>query len=297
MFTKKVLLMVALAVAVGMISSACAPQPAPTPAPPVVVTAPPVVQTRVIEQTKVVEKIITATPAPTVVAATSGSVNIFQGTLMEKEKTPEVSTDELRQILAQKSATVFDARPFKEYAVSHIPGALNVAPKAGVAMSQYVSDVAEIGRIVKDKNAPIVLYCNGPFCGKSKRLSEELLDAGYTNIRRYQLGIPTWRALVGITQIELDGVRYVMEGDKTAVFFDARSAEEFKAGSLPGARNLLLADVSKAKDDGRLPMEDHNTRIIVFGRDGEQARAVAEAIAKNAFHNVAFYAGAWDTLK
>ena len=28
-----------------------------------------------------------------------------------------------RKILAAKSATVFDARPFKEYAVSHIPGA------------------------------------------------------------------------------------------------------------------------------------------------------------------------------
>ncbi|MBI4758930.1 MAG: sulfur transferase [Chloroflexi bacterium] len=217
---------------------------------------------------------------------------------MEKgQKTPEVSTGELRKILDQKSATVFDARPFKEYAVSHIPGALNVAPKPGVPMSQYVSDVAEIGRIVKDKNAPIVIYCNGPYCGKSKRLGEELLEAGYPNVRRYQLGIPTWRALVGLTQIELEGVRYVLERDKTAVFFDARSREEFLAGTLLGARHLLLAEVGKAKDDGRLPMEDHNTRIIVFGRDGVQASAVAEAIAKNAFHNVAFYDGTFDTLK
>jgi hypothetical protein len=29
----------------------------------------------------------------------------------------------------------------------------------------------------------------GPFCGKSKRLAEELLEAGYTNVRRYQLGM------------------------------------------------------------------------------------------------------------
>ena len=287
MFAKKVLLIVALVAAVGMIASACAPQPAPAP----------VVQTRIVEQTKIVEKIVTATPVSSTASAASEGFSIYQGTLMEKEKTAEVSTDELRQILAQKSATVFDARPSKEYSISHIPGALNVAPKAGVPMSQYVSDVAEIGRIVADKKAPIVLYCNGPFCGKSKRLAEDLLAGGYTNVRRYQLGIPTWRALVGLTQIELEGVRYVVDNDKTAVFFDARDPEEFKAESLPGARNLVLADVAKAKDDGRLPMEDHNTRVLVFGKDGDQARAVAESIAKNAFHNVAFYAGSFGSLK
>ena len=53
----------------------------------------------------------------------------------------------------------------------------------------------------------------------------------------------------------------------------------------------------KAKDDGRLPMEDHNTRIIVFGKDAAEARAAAEEIAKNAFHNVSFYAGSLSELK
>ena len=73
--------------------------------------------------------------------------------------------------------------------------------------------------------------------------------------------------------------------------------EEFKAGSVPGARNLTLADVKKAKDDGRLPMEDHNTRIIVFGKDGTQARAATEAIAKEAFHNVSYFGGSFDDLR
>jgi rhodanese-related sulfurtransferase len=105
-----------------------------------------------------------------------------------------------------------------------------------------------------------------------------IVAAGFTNVRRYQLDIPTWWALVGLTQIDREGIRYVLDGDRMAVLFDARGAEEFKAGSLPSARNLVLAEVVKAKDDGRLPMEDHNTRIIVVGQDGAQARAVAEAI-------------------
>ena len=234
-----------------------------------------------------------------VTRANAESPVVYEATLMESgQKTPEVSTNELRKILAEKSATVFDARPLMEYAVSHIPGAVNVSAKPGVPISQYVSDVAEVGRVVgNNKAASIVLYCNGPYCGKSKRLSEELLEAGYTNLRRYQLGIPVWRALVGVTEIQLAGLLYVLQDDKTAVFLDARSPEEFKAGTIPGAKSLPLADVKKAKDDGRLPMEDHNTRIIVFGRDGAQARTVTEAIAKEAFHNVAYFGGAFDELK
>src|SRR5215211_7640389 len=192
--------------------------------------------------------------------------DIMKATLVQpSEKTAEVSTEELRRILADGSATVFDARPHMEFAVSHIPGALNVAPKAGVPMSLYVSDVAEIGRILGDKkDAAIVLYCNGPFCGKSKRLAEELTGAGYTNVRRYQLGAPVWRALVGVMQIEPDGIRYVREGDRTAVFFDVRCADEVRTGSISGARHMPKEEIGKAKDDGRRPMDDHNSRIIVF---------------------------------
>src|SRR5262249_34316200 len=156
-----------------------------------------------------------------------------------------------------------------------------------------------------DKASPIVLYCSGPFCGRSKRLSEELLAAGFTNVRRYQLGIPVWRSLGGSTQIELEAVTYGHEMDRSAGFVDAREPEEFEAVTRPRAINVPasrlepgkdVGEVRRAKDDGRLPMEDHNTRVIVFGRDSEQARAVAEAIIGEAFHNVAFYGGAFESF-
>ncbi len=235
-------------------------------------------------------------------------LTIMAAKLMEpNQKTAEISTEELVKILTDGGATVFDARPQMEYAMSHIPGALNVAPKPGVSPAQYVSDVAEIGRVLgSDKNAAIVLYCNGPFCGKSKRLGEELLAAGYTNVRRYQLGIPTWRALVGLTAIELEGALVAYKNDKTAVFIDVRETDEFKAGNIAGSRNIPrslvqvgkdVGEILKAKNDNRLPMEDHNTRIIVFGKDSAQARFVAEQIAKEAFHNVSYFVGTYETLK
>src|SRR6185436_20024402 len=139
------------------------------------------------------------------------------------QPTAEVSTDELRRILTERTAFVFDARPHREFAISHIPGALNVAARPGVPMSAYVSDVAEIGRLVRDdRTTRIVLYCSGPYCGKSKRLADELVAAGYTYVRRYQLGIPVWRALGGVTEIEPEGLRHVMRNDMTAVLIDTR---------------------------------------------------------------------------
>lgn len=217
------------------------------------------------------------------------------------QATEEISTAELTRILADSSASVLDARPYPEYAVSHIPGALNVAPKPGVAPSAYVSDVAEVGRLLhSDTATPILLYCNGPNCGKSKRLAAELLKAGYHNVRRYQLGIPVWRALGGVCEIEPGGLRHVLTLDRTAVVIDTRPPASFKEGSLPLARNiprgLVLpgkhtGEVRRAKDDGRLPMEDHNTRIVVVGRDKGEARYVAEALAREAFHNVSYFPG------
>jgi rhodanese-related sulfurtransferase len=167
--------------------------------------------------------------------------------------------------------------------------------------------VAEIGRLLhEDRTAPVVLYCNGPHCGKSKRLAAELVAAGYRNVRRYQLGIPVWRALGGVCEIEPAGMRHVLGQDQTAVVIDARPAASFAAGSLPQARNipreLVLpgkdtGEVRRAKDDGRLPMENHNTRIVVVGRDAQEARYVAEALAREAFHNVSYFPGVFEEAR
>lgn len=222
------------------------------------------------------------------------------------DNSQEVSTEELVRILENRTATVLDARPALEFAISHIPGALNVAPKPGVPASMYVSDVAEIGRLVQnEKAAPLILYCNGPHCGKSKRLAAELADAGYTSVRRYQLGIPTWRAAGHVCEIELAGIQHVIARDGTAIVIDARETTEFKKQTVRGARNIPrslvldgkdVGEVKRAKDDGRLPMEDHNTRIIVLGADAAAARYVAEALTREAFHNVSYFPGGIDLV-
>src|SRR5438445_2240021 len=134
-------------------------------------------------------------------AAAQGKVD--QATLGEtNQKTPEVSTEQVRRILADGSAILLDSRKRAEYDAGHIAGAKNVAPPAGAPASEYAAAVERM--VGGDKAKPLVLYCNGQYCQASRTLSEQLVAAGFTNVRRYQLGIPMWRALGGPVEIELE---------------------------------------------------------------------------------------------
>ena len=66
--------------------------------------------------------------------------------------------------------------------------------------------------------------------------------------------------------------------DRTAVFADARGADE--SADHDHVRVVIL----------------HGHPVVVF-RLLHVTRAVAEAIAKEAFHNVAYFGGTFDTLK
>jgi len=217
--------------------------------------------------------------------------SVFDGVLSNIAGTSEISTARLRAALTDSSAIILDARPYDEYAVSHIPGARAVPVKPGTTPALYVGDAAEVVKSIPDKAQPLILYCNGLFCGRSERLADDLMKLGYQNVRRYQLGAPGWRALGGVMQVEKPALMRLLAQDTTSVLIDGRT----KAGLKPRLRNAVLiplTEASEAKDDGRLPMTDHTTRIFVVGTDGTEARAVAEAIVHDAFHNVTFFGGA-----
>jgi rhodanese-related sulfurtransferase len=227
-------------------------------------------------------------------AVTSNAVSaqsalaVHQTTLGEtNQKTPEVSTEEVRRILASKSEPLLDVRSAREYAIAHIPGSINL----------YEKEVERVTQAYPDKATRIVLYCNGPFCGKSKRLSEQLVQLGYTHVRRYQLGLPVWRALGNTVQTDLEGFKYVFKGDKTAVYVDARSPSEFAKGSMPGAVSIRAGEAEKANEDGRLPYEDKGTRVIVFANTAAEARQVADEIARKAYWNSSYSGASFAELK
>jgi rhodanese-related sulfurtransferase len=222
-------------------------------------------------------------------AVAQSRINIHQATFEQpKQATPEISTEELKTLLAgTKPFALLDVRPPSQYALAHIPGAVNIA--VSINLSQTELPEAEEQIITKaypDKTSLLVIYCNGEYWLKSNGVSEKLHSAGYPNVKRYQLGLPVWRALGNTVQTDLEGFRYVFARDKTAVFVDARSADEFKAETVPGAVNVR-----------RGFNYDQGTRVIVFGSTVAQARSVAEQIAKTAYWNSSYFGGTFDELK
>ncbi len=208
----------------------------------------------------------------------------------------EISTTELTALL-KSGAVVLDVRTAKECAIAHIPGSICMP---GVLRSDrtYGDNIEQIAQAYPDTATPIILYCNGPYCGKSKRTARALTETkGYTNIRRYQLGLPIWRAFGNTVQTEIDGLAYILKDDRTAVFVDARLPEKFKASTIPGAVNVRPGDAKLANEDGRLPNTDKGTRIVVFADTIEEARQVATEVAQNAYWNSSYFGGTFEDIE
>jgi rhodanese-related sulfurtransferase len=213
----------------------------------------------------------------------------------ERQDGAEVSTDELVALLEQ-GAAILDVRSVKECAIAHIPGS-RCMPGVVRSDGTFGDHIEQIVQAYPDRATPLVLYCNGPFCGKSKRTARSLAEKGYTNVRRYQLGLPVWRALGNTAQTDLAGLAYILKDDRTAVFIDARTLEKFRADTIPGAVNIRRGEAKAANEDGRLPHTDKGTRIVVFGDDVTEPRAVAAEIALSAYWNSSYFGGSYDDIR
>jgi rhodanese-related sulfurtransferase len=204
---------------------------------------------------------------------------------------PQVTTGEMRRIVQDGSAVILDTRTQQEFDAGHIPNAHAVdgAPEARLAA---------VDRLAKgDKTTALVLYCNGPNCQASRRFAEDLKKAGYSNIRRYQLGIPVWRALGGPLAIETAGILRIAGHDNTAVFIDVRPQADFAKRTISGAVSAPVDDVVSGKmKKPPFPLDDFNRRIVLFGADGKDARKFADYMTSRPWHNVVFYAGGYDAL-
>ena len=77
---------------------------------------------------------------------------------------------------------VLDVRPEDEYALGHVPGAINVPLQA------LKNHLAKFNR-----SKEIVAYCRGPYCVLSFEAVARLRAKGY-DARRLEDGFPEWKA-------------------------------------------------------------------------------------------------------
>ena len=78
--------------------------------------------------------------------------------------------------------TVLDVRPKDEFALGHVPGAINIP------LGELEKRLAEL-----DPDQEIVAYCRGPYCVLSYEAVAMLRARGF-RVRRLEDGLPEWRA-------------------------------------------------------------------------------------------------------
>lgn len=96
---------------------------------------------------------------------------------------PTITTDSLAERLADSTRThplLLDARTSEEYAVSHLPGAHRVDPKA--------TSFPGLDSLALE--APIVVYCSVGY--RSARITSRLQERGFTNVSNLQGSIFRW---------------------------------------------------------------------------------------------------------
>lgn len=93
-----------------------------------------------------------------------------------------ISRDDLLERLGSGAITLLDVRSVEEYALGHLPGALNIPVDE---LEQRLSELPP--------EREIVAYCRGPYCVLSTTAAALLEDKGY-RVHRLAAGFPDWKA-------------------------------------------------------------------------------------------------------
>jgi rhodanese-related sulfurtransferase len=95
----------------------------------------------------------------------------------------DISHQELKTVVAQKKAVIFDVNGTESYKEGHIPGAID-----------FVANQDKIASLLPaDKNALIVAYCGNEQCPAYQQAANAAAKLGYTNIKHYAPGIDGWK--------------------------------------------------------------------------------------------------------
>ena len=100
----------------------------------------------------------------------------------DRDSLEPISRQQLRKRLHSGMVTVLDVRPEDEYALGHVPNAINIPLKA---LGRRLSEL--------DPDHEIIAYCRGPYCVLSYEAVAALRARGF-RVRRLRDGFPEWRA-------------------------------------------------------------------------------------------------------
>jgi len=106
---------------------------------------------------------------------------VVSGYFHERDSFEPVSREGLAERMREGLVTVLDVRPEDEFALGHVPGAVNIP------LANLDRRLAELS-----PDQEIVAYCRGAYCVLSFEAVAALRARGF-KVRRLQDGFPEWR--------------------------------------------------------------------------------------------------------
>lgn len=107
---------------------------------------------------------------------------IVRGYFDQRDAMEPVSREELAERMKDGLVTVLDVRPEDEFALGHVPGAINVP------LDRLENELAALGA-----GREVVAYCRGAYCVLSFEAVSKLRSKGI-KARRLEDGMPEWIA-------------------------------------------------------------------------------------------------------
>jgi len=199
-----------------------------------------------------------------------------------------IATEELKAMLdGKKDFVLVDTRTAEEFQEAHIKGAMSIPEK---------SFENQLALLPADKNALIVLYCNGVKCGKSRKAAKKADAAGYRNLIIYAEGFPVWEEKgysivagpehakkVETTKVRPAELKALIDGKgKELVIVDVRDESEFREGHIPSAINIPVETFALRSEV--LPKEK---KIIVYCNTGGRSYNAYRKLMKLAYPDIA----------
>jgi ArsR family transcriptional regulator len=107
---------------------------------------------------------------------------VVRGYFDRRDSFEAVSRKELLKRSRAGTVTILDVRPADEFALGHLPGAVNIP------LRLLETRLSQLKR-----STEIVAYCRGPYCVLSYQAVAALRARGF-KVRRLEDGLPEWRA-------------------------------------------------------------------------------------------------------
>jgi len=204
-----------------------------------------------------------------------------------------ITAAELRQRQEQKAAFfLVDVRPAQAFSQKSIAGAISIP--AFVVHKKGLP-----------KGATIIVYDNGIGTLEAGDAANKLAGSGYETVLVLDGGLARWEALgyplkvpggVSATRlVEFILARELAQAMRDGLpmkLVDLRGSDLFKAGTIPGARNVVA---EKLADEAAGWPRD--TLIVLFGGGDDTAVAQAELLRRAGFTMIRFLYGGYPEWK